>query len=321
MPLAGDLGGGHREERDQVRRPASPAVGGPESPGCHQHCVAEREPAVHRAEAQLRARRDRQQRGREGHAGHRDQSQRAEEARHLVPHRPAGLGLQHGRAGQAEQGDGHQTGEHRIALPEEVPRRAGEQLVADGDTAQQAAEQDALGERRDERADPEQAGPGAVGDGPVERHLDRETAEDQGEDHHKQRYVEAGQRGRVGVGHAGPQAHRQQDQPRFVPVPDVPDDLEHLAAAGGIRLEQREHADAKVISVEDDVGEQREDDGDHQEEQHFQASTGATGRPDGTGASEAPGAEAWMPSWPGSASGPWRTSRTTCRIQTVIRTR
>ena len=153
-------------------------------------------------------------------------------------------------------------------MPEEVPRRAGKALVVDRDAAQQAAEQNALGERRDQRADPEQAGPGAVGGGPVQRHLDREAAEDEGEEHHHQRYVQARQRGRVGVGKAAPKAHGDQQDPRFVPVPDVPDDLDHLAAAGGIRLEQREHADAEVIAVQDDVEEEREDDDDHPEEQH-----------------------------------------------------
>jgi hypothetical protein len=121
--------------------------------------------------------------------------------------------LHPGRARQAVQRDGRQARQDSVAVAEEIPGGAGEFAVAHDHAGQQAAEEDTLGERRDQRPRAEEPGPDPVAKRPVQRHLDGEAAEDEGEEHHDERQVQARQRRPVGLGKAAPYRHREHDEP------------------------------------------------------------------------------------------------------------
>jgi hypothetical protein len=99
--------------------------------------------------------------------------------------------------------------------------------------------------------------------------LERDHADDQEEQEQQEREVEAREHRRV------PGRERREcrcagdDEPDFVPVPDRPNRFEHRAALGFVpRNERKQHADAEVKALEQEVA--APEDGDQDEPEDLQ---------------------------------------------------
>ena len=225
----------------------------------------------------------------QGRQADRGQEQGHRRARHPGPaprvavQLALGLGDQPGGAQQRIAGHEAERGQRRIGRqPVERPAREGP--VPDRDPLDEAADDQALGDGRHQRATSEGRRPEPLAAAPpVQSELERHPAQDQGEqhDHHGdvERRHDHGVSGRKG----GQQPAAAHHQPGLVAVPDRRDSVHHQVAVGRVAREGEQDPDAEVEAVQQHIEQHR----DGQDTRHDQGQVEAhgAGSPGGHGRS------------------------------------
>ncbi len=111
----------------------------------------------------------------------------------------------------------------------------------------------------------------------LDAELERDAAQHESDQHGRDRQVEGAQYHAVRDGKRDQQQSDAQHQPGFVRVPERPDGRDHDVLLARIRS-RHQHADAKVVAVQNDVGQNRraheQGENDRQVECHAAASCG-----------------------------------------------